>query len=64
MSVYLFRENNNIQQSLFNKFELLPGYLEDKIKKSWAQTFRDKVFQFINGKRFSILHTQYEWIVR
>lgn len=32
----MFKENNYIQQSLFNGFELLPGYLKDKIKKSWA----------------------------
>ena len=53
----MFKENNYIQQSLFNRFELLPGYLKDKIKKSWAQTFRDKVFPLINENRFSVLYS-------
>lgn len=53
----MFKENNYIQQSLFNRFELLPGYLKDKIKKSWAQIFRDKVFPLINESRFSVLYS-------
>jgi hypothetical protein len=53
----MFKENKFIQQSLFNKFEVLPSYLKDKIQKSWAQTFRDKVFPLINEDRFSVLYS-------
>lgn len=54
----MFKVNNYIQQSLFNKYEQLPGYLKDKIYKSWAQIFRDKVFPLINESRFSILYSE------
>ena len=53
----MFRENKFIQQSLFNRFESLPNYLKEKIQKSWAQTFRDKIFPLINEKRFSVLYS-------
>jgi hypothetical protein len=54
----MFKENKEIQQSLFNKVEMLPGYLKDKLKKSWAQVFRDHVFLNINENRFSILYSE------
>lgn len=35
----------------------MPKYLQDILKKSWAQPFRDYIFPSINEERFSVLYS-------
>jgi hypothetical protein len=53
----MFKENKNIQQSLFNKGELMPKYLQEMMRNTWAHVFRENVFPYINESRFSVLYS-------
>lgn len=49
--------NATHQISMLDKVNDLPKYLKNLLKKSWAETFRDKIFDKINEDRFSVLYS-------
>ena len=53
----MFCKNNVHQISLFDPINQMPKYLQDILKKSWAQTFRDYIFSSINEERFSPIYS-------
>ena len=53
----MFCRNNFQQTSLFDPISQMPKYLQDILKKSWAQSFRDHIFPLINEERFSVIYS-------
>ncbi|WP_139902839.1 transposase [Clostridium thermarum] len=53
----MFCRNNVQQTSLLDPIAQMPKYLQDILKKSWAQAFRDQIFPLINEDRFSVIYS-------
>lgn len=49
---FMFYKNNAQQTTFLEPVAQMPKYLQDILKKSWAQTFRDYIFPKINEERF------------
>ena len=53
----MFCRNSTKQTSFLDPVNQMPRYLQDILRKSWAQAFRDHIFPLINEKRFSVLYS-------
>ena len=53
----MFCRNNTKQTTFLDPIEQMPKYLQDILKKSWAQTFREHIFPLINEERFSAIYS-------
>ena len=53
----MFCSNKNQPISLFDPIHSMPKYLKKILDKSWAETFRDKIFPYINEERFEVLYS-------
>jgi len=53
----MFCKNNAQQTTFLDPVAQMPKYLQDILKKSWAQAFRDYVFPQINEERFSVIYS-------
>jgi hypothetical protein len=49
----MFCANN--QLPLLEPLDQMPKYLRELLKKGWVQDFRDKIFPYINERRFAVL---------
>jgi hypothetical protein len=54
----MFRKNNQSQQSLFGPEMILSPGLWARLRKSWAQTFREEVFNRIDEELFVSLYSE------
>jgi hypothetical protein len=52
----MFCANN--QLPLIEPLEQMPRYLRELLKKGWVQDFHDKIFPYINEKRFAVLYSK------
>lgn len=53
----MFCSNKNQPVSLFDPVHSMPKYLKKILDKSWAETFRGKIFPYINEERFAVLYS-------
>ena len=53
----MFCKNNAQQTTFLDPVAQMPKYLQDILKKSWAQALRDYVFPQINEERFSVIYS-------
>lgn len=53
----MFCKNNAQQTTFLDPVAQMPKYLQDILKKSWAQAFRDYIFPQINEERFSVIYS-------
>ena len=53
----MFCKNNAQQTTFLDTVAQMPKYLQDILKKSWAQALRDYVFPQINEERFSVIYS-------
>ncbi|WP_139903600.1 transposase [Clostridium thermarum] len=53
----MFCRNNVQQTSLLDPIAQMPKYLQDILKKNWAQAFRAQIFPLINEDRFSVIYS-------
>jgi len=53
----MFCKNYAQQTSLLDPITQMPKYLQDILKKCWAQGFRDYIFPQINEERFSVIYS-------
>ena len=53
----MFCKNNAQQTTFLDPVAQMPKYLQDILKRSWAQAFRDYVFPQINEERFSVIYS-------
>jgi hypothetical protein len=49
----MFCANN--QLPLLEPLDQMPKYLRELLEKGWVQDFRDKIFPYINERRFAVL---------
>jgi len=56
----MFRKNDQRQQSLFGPEMVLSPGLLTRLKTSWAQTFREEVFERIDETPFAVLYSEKE----
>lgn len=53
----MFCRNSVQQTTLLDPINQMPKYLQEILRKSWAQVFRDHIFPQINEERFSVLYS-------
>ena len=53
----MFCKNNAQQTTFLDPVAQMPKYLQDILKKCWAQAFRDYIFPQINEERFSVIYS-------
>lgn len=53
----MFCSNKNKPVPLFDSISSMPKYLKKILDKSWAGSFREKIFPYINEERFAILYS-------
>ena len=53
----MFCKNNVHQTTFLDTVAQMPKYLQDILKKNWAQAFRDYIFPQINEERFSVIYS-------
>jgi hypothetical protein len=52
----MFCANN--QLPLIEPLDQMPKYLRELLEKGWVQDFRDKIFPYINERRFAVLYSK------
>lgn len=54
----MFCRNESQQMTIMDPLAEMPKYLQDILLKSWAHTIRERIFPYINEKRFAVLYSE------